>query len=133
VGNMHIHINACIYVCILCIDKYISKHFVSRKTTLDGCIHVHHTVRYHVLFSCFIFLGERSYSTRYYSQCKFCRFIYILITIGAVLFIISCFGYVGTASRSPCCLISVSSQVTSALNSFPSLFVHIFFAYFILR
>ncbi|XP_061356884.1 tobamovirus multiplication protein 2A-like [Gastrolobium bilobum] len=34
-------------------------------------------------------------------------FIYLLIGIGAFLFIISCIGYVGTASRSPCGLLSI--------------------------
>lgn len=54
--NIHIHINVCIDVFMfisIYLDKYISKHFVSRKTTLDGCIHVHHTL---VLISCALFL-----------------------------------------------------------------------------
>ncbi|KAK7283851.1 hypothetical protein RIF29_13599 [Crotalaria pallida] len=35
-------------------------------------------------------------------------FIYLLVGLGAILFVISCFGYVGTASRSHCCLLFYS-------------------------
>ncbi|AES87215.2 tetraspanin family protein [Medicago truncatula] len=33
-------------------------------------------------------------------------FIYVMIGIGAILLIISCVGYIGTALRSPCCLLT---------------------------
>lgn len=38
----------------------------------------------------------------------FCRFIYLFIGVGVVLFVISCFGCIGAATRNGCCLSCVS-------------------------
>ncbi|XP_058006871.1 tobamovirus multiplication protein 2A-like [Hevea brasiliensis] len=37
-------------------------------------------------------------------------FVYLLLVVGASLIVISCFGYVGAATRNSCCLCFVSSS-----------------------
>ncbi|RWW65328.1 hypothetical protein BHE74_00027377 [Ensete ventricosum] len=46
-------------------------------------------------------------SIRSIIQC-YCRFIYLFIGVGAILFVISCFGCIGAVTRNGCCLSCVS-------------------------
>lgn len=46
-----------------------------------------------------------------------CRFIYLFIGVGAILFIISCCGCVGAVTRNGCCLTCVSKSPYISLRN----------------
>lgn len=63
------------------------------------------------MWLCNLLMHQKFIMLCYILQIYIFRYIYLILAMGALLFLISCLGCVGIVARSPCCLCFVSSTI----------------------